>query len=363
MESSLLEAKSILEGVSCLFESSPENSLTHERSFLLLEYQDCPPLELPKHDVPLYTLEVVSSKTKLPLKFEIGDNTGETTLLGSNVYTYPAQVPYQAAWQGELDRVLLLGIEANFFESIFRQQCGASPVNLSYQILSNDIEHSPILRHLMDLRAEMWREKPFGSGYQRDVISALTRSLVCDLMKDKPSFISPDRLLFNQAKEIIEHNWRKPDFQLGKVADSLEIFQPKLTQLFKEYERITPKQFLNQIRLNYIYSRLLTHANTKEIMEELNFSDTSLSNFNNFFRRLRKNGERHSQGNGMTPKQMRSYFVFLNNERESLLNPDISIERIQKKGGFRSPEELDEVMRIKFGIGFAEFRKNKNSHQ
>lgn len=305
-------------------------------------------------------VEIIKSRVECPFEYTIGDYHSAQILHGYDVYFYPSKISYKSSWEKDLDEVCIFGIDSNFFELLFRKQCGVNNLDLSFKKLSNDIYQNPVFRHIYhDLRPGMSSRGSCSDTYhyQKSILDAIVYALCYELSPDPQSYISDEKLVVDKAKEIIQRNWLDKNFRLDNLPEIIkyELTRPDLTldrqkldRWFKKYELKTPAKFIEQLLLDYIYRRLLNYATKEQIMEEI--GRPYPSNFPRLFYRLRNS-------NKITPKKMITYFRFLDQNRDLLEDLNISAEQIRNKGKFRSVEDLNQVMLIKFNRDLNQFRQ------
>jgi len=360
MQLSNFDSGAVLKIAADLFKEAPKNYLANGLPFMLIDYQQLKPREIPEHNVPFYVVEIINSRVECPFEYTIGDDYDTPTLHGYNVSFYPSNISYKSSWEKELYEVCLFAIDSKFFELFFKKQCGVDRIDLSFKKLSNDIYHNPVFRHIYhDLRPGMSRIGGCSDryDYQKSILDAIVYALCYELSPDPQSYISDEQLVVDKAKELIQRNWLDENFRLDNLPKMVEyelkrpdlkLSRSKLERWFKEYELKTPAKFIDQLRLDYIYRRLLHYPTEKQIMTEIGCEH--ISNFRRLFYRLRNS-------NKITPKEMITYFRFLDQNRDLLEDVNISAEQIRNKGEFRSVEDLNEVMLIKFNRDLNQFRQ------
>ncbi|NES18702.1 MAG: hypothetical protein F6K41_07165 [Symploca sp. SIO3E6] len=353
MSTSYPDSNSILEKLSSKINYLPQDIFS-AREFLFIDYQNFPASKIQEHEVPMYTLEITDSSSECLFQYEVGDFTRQKIIRGQTIFSYPQGTSYKATLENGLDRISLLGIETHFIERILRHEFGICDMEMPNLFLSNADKEHPIFSFIETFRKSLIFY-PHDTCMHRDTLSALTKALIYELMKDKKRPMNPKKELLEQIKAYIECNWRKEkNFKTGDLPKSLEtdigikIQTHEIYSLFKEYDLITPGIFLRNLQINYIINRLFEGAQIKTLVRELHYKDRS--NLNKKFKR--------NTGINVTPKQIKCFLSFMEENQKILANPDISKEMIRDKVGFDKVEDLDKVMMLIWDKDFIQYRKS-----
>lgn len=344
-----------------LFSQDPHYALFREQLFYLVGYQSLDPWVIAEHDVPFYVVEILISRQGCHFEYSINDNKGYQYIKGSQAYFYPANSTYKSEWQGKLDEIIMLGIPVNYFEEILKQEYGVdSHLDwFSFQNLGNSLQATDALNFLYYYLYKEAREMRYGQSYQYSLFHTIIYSLLKDLLNQR-SDISPDRFAADLAKQILEKEWCKREFQLAHLCElvqselrieSFKLSDGKLRLLFKKYHGWTLQGYLNLLFFKSVFERLKQGTKAIEIMNE--FEIDSRSNFNRRF----KNGYPGHYKYKLTPTQLSRYFKFLQDHQDVLVDPEYDLELLVEEGGFGDRACLDEVMLLLFEKDLNDFRK------
>ena len=62
--------------------------------------------------------------------------------------------------------------------------------------------------------------------------------------------ISPSQKLYREAKHLIDIGYNSQDISIQKIADELGVHRSYLSSIFKDFHKISPKEYLLEVRMN-----------------------------------------------------------------------------------------------------------------
>ena len=62
--------------------------------------------------------------------------------------------------------------------------------------------------------------------------------------------ISPSCKLYREAKHLIDIGYNSQDISIRKIADELGVHRSYLSSIFKDFHKISPKEYLLEVRMN-----------------------------------------------------------------------------------------------------------------
>ncbi|WP_201710817.1 AraC family transcriptional regulator [Streptococcus salivarius] len=91
--------------------------------------------------------------------------------------------------------------------------------------------------------------------------------------------ISPSQKLYREAKHLIDIGYNSQDISIQKIADELGVHRSYLSSIFKDFHKISPKEYLLEVRMNRAKELLETTdqpikiiANSVGYLDPLHFS-------------------------------------------------------------------------------------------
>lgn len=120
-----------------------------------------------------------------------------------------------------------------------------------------------------------WRYKRFGYILQiKAILYDIFRVLLAEHLTI--NFISKGYQSIEPAVHYIEHHYHKENLQISNLAQLCNITPNHFIRLFKEHFSVTPKQYVNQLRIEHASELLrLSSISIDEISRQMGFSEVS----------------------------------------------------------------------------------------
>lgn len=196
----------------------------------------------------------------------------------------------------------------------FENICSMSGIPLSGQVTTSPTPPAEAIlasiRQILYGLAELWNTKPEGYrlkyySYIYDFLYLMLSNFKKDISQDEYHQTEKYMERLTTVISYVKQHYRE-DISLRDVADYLALNPSYFTRFFKKYMNMTFTEYLNTIRLRYIYEDILsTDLPIQTILERNGFT-----NYKSFMRLFR-------QTYGCTPSQKRKEIAVTSGNRQS----------------------------------------------
>lgn len=166
------------------------------------------------------------------------------------------------------------------------------------------------IRHILDGLTELWNQKPEGYrlkyySYIFDLLYLMMQNFKTDMSRTEYHQTEKYMERLTSVMAYVKEHYRE-DISLQDVAGHLALNPSYFTRFFKKYMNMTFTEYLNTIRLRYIYEDLIsTDLSIQTILERNGFTNYKL-----FMRLFRLTY-------GCTPSQKRKEIAVTNTNRRT----------------------------------------------
>lgn len=172
----------------------------------------------------------------------------------------------------------------------------AAPIRI--RITREELENVPGLSQTLEgLMGMMEQEPRVNTGEKNPLFQSLMVSVYLLLLKYFPEKAPPKRRkeadLFFRGAEYIHSHFTEEGHSVDTIAKALGITREKLAELFQQYTGLYPKQYINQLRVDYANGLLLEGQHITEVAFQAGFG--SIRTFNSVYKTIM----------GMSPSEYR----------------------------------------------------------
>ena len=143
--------------------------------------------------------------------------------------------------------------------------------SVTHDISVFDPEDPNEYRSMFVAALRLWEQKPIGYKY---MVTSIFYQILAKMMADGADVHdNVDRLAYSTA-EYLKAHFANPELSIAEVATQLFVSEAYLRRKFRESYGVSPKKYLDTIRINYALSLLKTqYYSQKEIASRCGYSD------------------------------------------------------------------------------------------